>query len=152
MTDAENFSAVLESVEDDPQKRSATLENLLSEFRIKHVRDTSAIALSGGERRRCEIARAVAAKPSLLLLDEPFAGVDPLSIDDIKTMVKNLKTHGISVLITGHNVQEMIELIDRTYVIFNGRLLFQGSPIEMVADPQVRLLYLSDNFAIGGSR
>lgn len=148
MTVAENIAAVLELVEDDPEQRSATLESLLREFRIDQVRDTPAIELSGGERRRCEIARAVAARPSILLLDEPFAGVDPLSIDDIKTVVRNLKLHGISVLITDHTVREMIELIDRAHVIYNGRVLFEGSPSAIVADPQVRHLYLGDDFAL----
>lgn len=147
MTVAQNITAVLEMFEDDPAKRALTLEALLHEFRIDHVRDTSAIALSGGERRRCEIARAVAARPSILLLDEPFAGVDPLSIVDIKTMVKDLKKRGIGVLITDHNVHEMVELVDRAYVIYEGRMLFQGSPAALIADPQVRHLYLGDDFA-----
>ena len=147
MTVAQNITAVLEMFEDDPVKRALTLEALLHEFRIDHVRDTSAIALSGGERRRCEIARAVAARPSILLLDEPFAGVDPLSIVDIKTMVKDLKKRGIGVLITDHNVHEMVELVDRAYVIYEGRMLFQGSPAALIADPQVRHLYLGDDFA-----
>ncbi|MEO8722503.1 MAG: LPS export ABC transporter ATP-binding protein [Sphingobium sp.] len=147
MTVAQNITAVLELIEDDPEKRSKTLEGLLHEFRIDHVRDTSAIALSGGERRRCEIARAVAANPSILLLDEPFAGVDPLSIIDIKIMVKDLKKRDIAVLITDHNVHEMVELVDRAYVIYEGRMLFQGGPHELIADPQVRHLYLGDNFA-----
>ena len=146
MTVAQNILAVIEMFEDDPAKRSFTLETLLHEFRIDHVRDTAAIALSGGERRRCEIARAVAAKPSILLLDEPFAGIDPLSIIDIKSMVEDLKRRGIGVLITDHNVHEMIELVDRAYVIYEGRMLFQGSPAALIADPQVRHLYLGDDF------
>lgn len=146
MTVAENIIAVLELVEEDPEQRRATLKGLLHEFRLEHVRDTSAIALSGGERRRCEIARAVAARPSILLLDEPFAGVDPLSVIDIKTMVKDLKKRGIGVLITDHNVHAMVELVDRAYVIYEGRMLFQGSPDALVADPAVRHLYLGDDF------
>ena len=113
MTVAENIRAVLELFENNKEKIKSALEGLLREFRIEHVRDTSAISLSGGERRRCEIARAVAANPSILLLDEPFAGVDPLSVIDIKTMVKDLKKRNIGVLITDHNVHEMVELIDR---------------------------------------
>ncbi|MDY7524550.1 LPS export ABC transporter ATP-binding protein [Sphingomonas sp. 10B4] len=146
MTVAENITAVLELVEDGPEQRRVALEGLLHEFRLEHVRDTSAIALSGGERRRCEIARAVAARPSILLLDEPFAGVDPLSVIDIKTMVKDLKKRGIGVLITDHNVHAMVELVDRAYVIYEGRMLFQGSPNALVADPTVRHLYLGDDF------
>ncbi|CAN5136905.1 LPS export ABC transporter ATP-binding protein [soil metagenome] len=147
MTVEQNITAVLEMIENSPEQRSKMLEGLLREFRIDHVRHMSAIALSGGERRRCEIARAVAANPSVLLLDEPFAGVDPLSIVDIKIMVKDLKKRDIAVLITDHNVHEMVELVDRAYVIYQGRMLFQGQPQEMVADPQVRHLYLGENFA-----
>jgi lipopolysaccharide export system ATP-binding protein len=148
MTVAENIEAVLEFVEHDPEKRAAELDQLLHEFRIDYVRDTAATSLSGGERRRCEIARAVAAKPSILLLDEPLAGVDPLSIVDIKAMVKVLKKRNIGVLITDHNVHEMVELVDRAYVLYDGRMLFEGSPSAMIADPQVRHLYLGDNFEL----
>jgi lipopolysaccharide export system ATP-binding protein len=146
MTVSENISAVLELEEDGPKECSIKLDSLLREFRIDHIRDTPAIALSGGERRRCEIARAIAANPSILLLDEPFAGIDPLSIVDIKVMVKGLKTRGIGILITDHNVHEMIELVDRAYVIYEGRMLFEGPPATLIADPQVRHLYLGDNF------
>ena len=146
MTVAGNIAAVLEMVENDPEVRSSRLESLLHEFRLYAVRDSSAIALSGGERRRCEIARAVAANPSVLLLDEPFAGIDPLSIIDIKKMVEDLKKRDIGVLITDHNVHEMIELVDRAYVIYEGGVIFEGSPAALIADPQVRHLYLGDNF------
>ena len=146
MTVAENIHAVLELFSNDKGTIANELENLLHEFRIEQVRDTSAIALSGGERRRCEIARAVAARPKVLLLDEPFAGVDPLSVLDIKTMVRDLKRRDIGVLITDHNVHEMIELIDRAYVIYRGRMLFEGAPAALVADPQVRQLYLGLDF------
>lgn len=146
MTVAENIAAVLELGEDDPKKCSIKLDSLLREFRIDHVRNTSAIALSGGERRRCEIARAVAANPSTLLLDEPFAGIDPLSIVDIKAMVRDLKKRDIGILITDHNVHEVIELVDRAYVIYEGRMLFEGTPAALIADPQVRHFYLGDNF------
>jgi lipopolysaccharide export system ATP-binding protein len=146
MTVAENIRAVLEMFEDDKAAVDTSLENLLREFRIEQVRDTSAIALSGGERRRCEIARAVAAQPKILLLDEPFAGVDPLSVLDIKTMVRDLKHRNIGVLITDHNVHEMVELIDRAYVIYQGRMLFEGTPQALLADPQVRQLYLGEGF------
>lgn len=148
MTVAENIAAVLELVEDDAAQRSGLLEGLLGEFRLDHVRDTPALALSGGERRRCEIARAVAARPSILLLDEPFAGVDPLSVIDIKAMVKDLKKRGIGVLITDHNVEAMVELVDRAYVIYDGRMLFEGSPAALLADPAVRHLYLGDDFSL----
>lgn len=146
MTVAENIRTVLELFEDNKEKIRKSLDDLLREFRIEHVRNTSAIALSGGERRRWEIARSVAAKPSILLLDEPFAGVDPLSVIDIKTLVRDLKERGIGVLITDHNVHEMIELVDRAYVIYEGRMLFEGSPTALIADPRVRHLYLGDNF------
>ena len=148
MTVAENIRAVLELFLDDKASIAADLENLLHEFRIEQVRDTSAIALSGGERRRCEIARAVAARPRILLLDEPFAGVDPLSVLDIKTVVRDLKHRNIGVLITDHNVHEMVELIDRAYVIYQGRMLFDGTPKALLADPQVRQLYLGEGFAM----
>lgn len=146
MTVAENIAAVIELYEKDPAKRAGKLDALLHEFRIDRVRDTSAIALSGGERRRCEIARAVAANPSILLLDEPFAGVDPLSVLDIRNMVIDLKKRDIGVLITDHNVDAMVELVDRAYVIYRGKMLFDGSPHDLVANPQVRHLYLGDDF------
>lgn len=151
MTVAENIAAILEFHEGDPAKRAEKLDALLHEFRIDRIRDTSAIALSGGERRRCEIARAVAADPSILLLDEPFAGVDPLSVVDIRNMIIDLKKRGIGVLITDHNVDAMVELVDRAYVIYNGRLLFQGSPRDLLTNPQVRHLYLGDSFGVHAS-
>ncbi len=146
MTVAENIRAVLELVSDDKAAIAGELDSLLHEFRIDHVRDTSAVALSGGERRRCEIARAVAARPKILLLDEPFAGVDPLSVLDIKVMVRDLKRRNIGVLITDHNVHEMVELVDRAYVIYRGRMLFEGTPTALVADPQVRQFYLGEDY------
>lgn len=146
MTVAQNIRAVLELVTEDKAAIAAELESLLHEFRIDQVRDTSAIALSGGERRRCEIARAVAARPQILLLDEPFAGVDPLSVLDIKVMVRDLKRRNIGVLITDHNVHEMVELVDRTYVIYRGHMLFEGTPAALLADPQVRQLYLGEDY------
>jgi lipopolysaccharide export system ATP-binding protein len=148
MTVAQNIAAVIEMFERDPTRRRIILDGLLREFRIEQVRDTAAMALSGGERRRCEIARAVAANPAILLLDEPFAGVDPLSVIDIKIMVKDLQKRGIGVLITDHNVHEMVDLVDRAYVIYEGRMLFEGSPMAMLADPQVRHHYLGDNFVV----
>lgn len=148
MTVSENIRAVLELVEDDNSVIANSLDELLRDFRIEHVRDTPARALSGGERRRCEIARAVAAKPKILLLDEPFAGVDPLSVIDIKTMVRDLKRRDIGVLITDHNVREMVELVDRAYVIYDGRMLFEGTPEALLVDPQVRHLYLGEDFAM----
>ena len=148
MTVGENIRAVLELFSDDQAVIDAELEDLLHEFHIEQVRDTSAIALSGGERRRCEIARAVAARPAILLLDEPCAGVDPLSVLDIKTMVRDLKHRNIGVLITDHNVHEMIELIDRAYVIYRGHMLFEGKPDALVANPQVRQFYLGADFVI----
>jgi len=148
MTVSENIASVLEIVEPDPRERRRQLDGLLEEFHIAHVRDTAAMALSGGERRRCEIARAVAANPSILLLDEPFAGIDPLSIVDIKAMVRDLKRRGIGVLITDHNVAALVDLVDRAYVIYDGRMLFSGTPAALLADPQVRQLYLGAHFVV----
>ncbi|OAN53635.1 LPS export ABC transporter ATP-binding protein [Sphingobium sp. TCM1] len=146
MTVAENITAVLECRAHDPVVIAARLDELLAEFGIAHVRDTPAPALSGGERRRTEIARAMAAKPAVMLLDEPFTGIDPLSIIDIKLMVRDLKEHGVGILITDHNVHEMLELIDRAYVIHEGRVLFEGAPDSMLHNPAVRRLYLGEAY------
>ncbi len=148
MTVAQNISAVLELAEPDPSEREARLEQLLDEFGLVRLRDSSAMALSGGERRRCEIARALAANPSIVLLDEPFAGIDPLSIADIRDLVKQLKTRGIGVLITDHNVRETLEIVDRACIIYDGQVLFAGSPVELVANADVRRLYLGENFSL----
>lgn len=146
MTVAENITAVLECRTDDPAVIAARLDELLAEFSIAHVRDTPAPALSGGERRRTEIARAMAAKPAIMLLDEPFTGIDPLSIVDIKLMVRDLKQHDVGVLITDHNVHEMLEMVDRAYVIHEGRVLFEGTPDAVLHNPDVRRLYLGEDY------
>ena len=148
LTVAQNIGAVLEMAEPDKAARAAKLEQLLDEFGLTRLRDSAAMALSGGERRRCEIARALAADPSIVLLDEPFAGIDPLSIADIRDLVKQLKTRGIGVLITDHNVRETLEIVDRACIIYSGQVLFAGSPTELVAHPDVRRLYLGENFQL----
>lgn len=146
MTVEQNIACVLEMAEPDKHVRAQELERLLEEFHITHLRDSPAMALSGGERRRCEIARALAARPSIMLLDEPFAGIDPLSISDIRDLVKDLKRRGIGVLITDHNVRETLEIIDRASIIYDGEVLFEGSPAEIRTNPDVRRLYLGDSF------
>jgi lipopolysaccharide export system ATP-binding protein len=148
LTVEQNISAVLELAEPNAAARSERLEQLLEEFGLARLRDSSAMALSGGERRRCEIARALAANPSIVLLDEPFAGIDPLSIADIRDLVKQLKTRGIGVLITDHNVRETLEIVDRACIIYDGRVLFAGNPTELVANADVRRLYLGESFSL----
>ena len=148
MTVEQNINSVLEMVEPDKRIRASELERLIGEFGLERLRTSPAMALSGGERRRCEIARALAAKPSIMLLDEPFAGIDPLSISDIRDLVADLKTRGIGVLITDHNVRETLEIVDRACIIYGGQVLFAGSPEELVADENVRRLYLGDNFEL----
>jgi lipopolysaccharide export system ATP-binding protein len=146
LTVAQNISAVLEVAEPDKAVRRERLEQLLGEFHIAHLRDAPAMALSGGERRRCEIARALAAEPSIMLLDEPFAGIDPISITDIRELVRELKKRDIGVLITDHNVRETLDIVDRACIIYDGQVLFAGSPEALVADPNVRRLYLGESF------
>ena len=148
MTVEQNISCVLEMVEPDPVVRAEELERLLEEFHITRLRSSAAMALSGGERRRCEIARALAAKPSIMLLDEPFAGIDPLSIADIRDLVKDLKTRGIGVLITDHNVRETLDICDSACIVYGGQVLFSGSPEALVADENVRRLYLGEGFTL----
>jgi lipopolysaccharide export system ATP-binding protein len=148
MTVAQNISCVLELVEPDKRARNERLEQLLEEFGLVRLRDAAAMALSGGERRRCEIARALAANPSIVLLDEPFAGIDPISIADIRDLVKDLKQRNIGVLITDHNVRETLDIVDRACIIYDGRVLFAGSPQALVADENVRRLYLGEGFAL----
>jgi lipopolysaccharide export system ATP-binding protein len=143
-----NIRAVLEVSEPDRQQREARLEQLLDEFDIKRLRKTPAIALSGGERRRCEIARALASHPSFMLLDEPFAGIDPIAVGDIQNLVRHLKQRGIGVLITDHNVRETLGLIDRAYIIHSGHVLTEGGPEEIVANPDVRRFYLGESFRL----
>ena len=148
LTVSQNIMAVLEVAEPDRKVREARLEQLLGEFHIERLRDAPAMALSGGERRRCEIARALAADPSIMLLDEPFAGIDPISIADIRDLVLELKKRDIGVLITDHNVRETLDLVDRAAIIYDGQVLFAGSPEALVADENVRRLYLGESFAL----
>ena len=142
----DNIRAVLEITVPDKARREAELEELLDEFNITRLRKTPSIALSGGERRRCEIARALAGHPSFMLLDEPFAGIDPIAVGDIQDLVRHLKGRGIGVLITDHNVRETLGLIDRAYIIHSGHVLTEGSAEEIVAHPDVRRFYLGEDF------
>ncbi len=148
LTVEENISCVLELVEPDAATRASELERLLDEFGLQRLRKSAAMALSGGERRRCEIARALAARPSIMLLDEPFAGIDPLSISDIRDLVKDLSRRGIGVLITDHNVRETLDIVDRACIIYGGQVLFAGSPEDLVKDENVRRLYLGEGFEL----
>ncbi len=143
-----NFGAVFEVVEPDRDRREAELEALLDEFGVKRLRNSPAIALSGGERRRVEIARALASRPDFMLLDEPFAGIDPIAVGDIQVLVRHLTSRGIGVLITDHNVRETLGLIDRAYIIHAGRVLMEGDPNEIVSDGDVRRLYLGEEFRL----
>lgn len=143
-----NIKAVLEIVEKDRSARAQELDSLLEEFHIAHLRKAPAISLSGGERRRLEIARALASRPNFMLLDEPFAGVDPIAVADIQQLVRHLTGRGIGVLITDHNVRETLKLIDRAYIIHAGQVLTHGRPDEIIANPDVRRLYLGDQFSL----
>ena len=144
----DNIRAVLEVVEPDRDEREHELDSLLEEFDIKRLRKSPSIALSGGERRRCEIARALAGGPSFMLLDEPFAGIDPIAVGDIQALVRHLTSRGIGVLITDHNVRETLGLIDRAYIIHSGRVLMEGTPDEIIANEEVRRLYLGEDFRL----
>ena len=146
LTVEQNIRAVLELIEPERQARETVLEGLLSEFSISHLRRTSAITLSGGERRRVEIARALASQPHFILLDEPFAGIDPIAVRDIRELVIHLKDRGIGVLITDHNVRETLEIVDRAYILYDGQLLMEGAPQEIVRNSDVRRVYLGDRF------
>ncbi len=143
-----NIRSVLEVVEPDRDRRRAVLEALLAEFSISHLRRAPALALSGGERRRVEIARALASQPSFILLDEPLAGIDPIAVRDIRDLVFQLKSRGIGVLVTDHNVRETLELVDRAYILHDGRVLMEGVPSEIVHDAEVRRVFLGDRFTI----
>jgi lipopolysaccharide export system ATP-binding protein len=143
-----NIRAVLEIVEPSKKERERQLDALLDEFHISHLRKSPSIALSGGERRRCEIARALATRPSFMLLDEPFAGIDPIAVGDIQELVRHLTRRGIGVLITDHNVRETLGLIDRAYIIAHGRVLTHGRPDEIVRNPDVRRTYLGEQFTL----
>ncbi|MEX5728038.1 lipopolysaccharide export system ATP-binding protein [Rhodovulum iodosum] len=144
----DNINAILEISETDPHKRRERLEELLSEFSIEHLRRAPALSLSGGERRRVEIARCLAANPKYLLLDEPFAGVDPIAVGDIRGLVADLRTRGIGVLITDHNVRETLEIVDRAYILHDGQVLMSGTAQEVIRDENVRRVYLGQSFRI----
>ena len=144
----DNIRAVLEVVEPNRKERKRLLDELLEEFKITHLRKSPSIALSGGERRRCEIARALASKPAFMLLDEPFAGIDPIAVGDIQELVRHLTRRGIGVLITDHNVRETLGLIDRAYILAAGSVLTHGSPQDIVNNADVRRLYLGDRFTL----
>ena len=148
LTVEQNIMAALEVVESDVDRRDAMLTALLAEFGISHLRRAPALALSGGERRRVEIARALATGPSYILLDEPLAGIDPIAVGEIRDMVAQLKDRGLGVVITDHNVRETLEVIDRAYILHEGQVLMEGEPEEVVAHPDVRRVYLGDKFIL----
>jgi lipopolysaccharide export system ATP-binding protein len=148
MSVEQNIRAILEVAEPEPEAREAMLDSLLAEFSISHLRRAPAMALSGGERRRCEIARALATQPHFILLDEPLAGIDPIAVNDIRDLVKHLKDRGIGVLITDHNVREAFQIVDRAYILHEGRVLMEGAPQEIVADADVRRVYLGERFSL----
>jgi lipopolysaccharide export system ATP-binding protein len=148
LTVEENVMAVLEVVDPDPDAREAQLEALLAEFSVSHLRRASALSLSGGERRRVEIARALASRPSFILLDEPLAGIDPIAVGEIRNLVAHLKDRNIGVLITDHNVRETLDIIDRAYILYDGTVMMEGLPAEIVAHEGVRRVYLGDHFSL----
>ena len=147
MTVEENVLAVAELVEKDRSARMAQVDSLLSELHVEHLRHQAATSLSGGERRRVEIARALASRPSFMLLDEPFTGIDPLAISDISDLVRYLKQRGLGVLITDHQVRETLQIVDRAYVMYDGEVLFNGSPDSVLKNEDVRRVYLGEQFA-----
>ncbi|MBE9558964.1 MAG: LPS export ABC transporter ATP-binding protein [Proteobacteria bacterium] len=144
----QNLNAILETIEPDSSQRESMLDALLAEFSITHLRRTPAIALSGGERRRVEIARALASRPHFILLDEPLAGIDPIAVGEIRELVSHLKDRGIGVLITDHNVRETLLIVDRAYIIHDGLVVKEGPPEAIVADDQVRRVYLGERFSL----
>ncbi|EAT11088.1 LPS export ABC transporter ATP-binding protein [Bermanella marisrubri] len=149
LTVANNILAILETRKDlNNKQRQEKLESLLDEFHIQHIRDSLGMALSGGERRRVEIARALAAEPSFILLDEPFAGVDPISVGDIKSIVKQLKERGLGVLITDHNVRETLDICEKAYIVGNGHIIAEGNAEQVLANQQVKDIYLGDDFKL----
>lgn len=147
LTVEQNIRAILETVESDPEIRNIMLEELLVEFDIGHLRTASAMTLSGGERRRVEIARALAARPTFILLDEPLAGIDPIAISEIRDLIAQLKNHGLGVLITDHNVRDTLNIVDRAYILHDGRVLMSGTPDEVVSDRNVQEVYLGNTFS-----
>ncbi|MDX2112388.1 MAG: LPS export ABC transporter ATP-binding protein [Alphaproteobacteria bacterium] len=148
MTVEQNIMSVLELVEQDRALRQTALEELLAEFSITHLRLAEGITLSGGERRRVEIARALASRPSFMLLDEPLAGIDPIAVDEVRNLVKHLKDRGLGVLITDHNVRETLDIIDRAYIMHDGTVLMEGTPSEIVSSAEVRRVYLGERFTL----
>jgi lipopolysaccharide export system ATP-binding protein len=144
----QNIRAILEIAEPEPELRAAMLEALLAEFSLTHLRRAPAMALSGGERRRCEIARALATQPHFILLDEPLTGIDPIAVGEIRDLIRHLKDRGIGVLITDHNVRETLDIVDRAYILHEGRVLREGEPAEIVADSDVRRVYLGERFSL----
>lgn len=146
LTVEDNIMAVLETSESAPDNRRTMLEDLLGEFSLSHLRKTQSIALSGGERRRCEIARALASRPSFILFDEPLAGIDPVAIDDIRKLIIHMRSKGIGILITDHNVREALDIIDRAYIIHDGVVLMEGTPQEIVRNKDVKRVYLGERF------
>ncbi|MGK9167346.1 LPS export ABC transporter ATP-binding protein [Inquilinus limosus] len=148
LTVEQNIRAVLEISEPDRSTREAVLEDLLAEFSISHLRRTPALALSGGERRRVEIARALASHPHFMLLDEPLAGIDPIAVGDIRDLVAHLRDRGIGVLITDHNVRETLDIVDRAYILHDGRVLDEGKPSDIVGNEEVRRVYLGERFSL----
>jgi lipopolysaccharide export system ATP-binding protein len=148
LTVENNLRAVLEVTERVQVRREQMLDDLLADFSISHIRMTPALALSGGERRRVEIARALAARPSFLLLDEPLAGIDPIALGEIRDLISHLKDRGVGVLITDHNVREALDIVDRAYILHDGRVLMEGAPSEIVAHEDVRRVYLGERFSL----
>src|SRR4051812_43901606 len=148
LTVEQNIRAVLEVAEPEPEAREAILDALLAEFSISHLRRASAMALSGGERRRCENAPALGTDPEVILLDEPLAGIDPIAVGDIRDLVAHLKDRGIGVLITDHNVRDTLKIVDRAYILHEGRVLMEGAPDDIVADADVRRVYLGERFSL----
>ncbi|MEM9682861.1 MAG: LPS export ABC transporter ATP-binding protein [Pseudomonadota bacterium] len=148
LTVEQNVRAVLECVEKNSERRESILEALLAEFSITHLRRTPSLALSGGERRRVEIARALASHPHFILLDEPLAGIDPIAVRDIRELVIHLKDRGIGVLITDHNVRETLDVVDRAYILHDGQVLMEGAPDEIVSNSDVRRVYLGERFSL----
>jgi lipopolysaccharide export system ATP-binding protein len=148
LTAEQNIRATAELIEPDPSRLEAMVEDLLAEFGITHIRNTPAVALSGGERRRVEIARALATHPSYILLDEPLAGIDPIAVGEIRDLVTHLKDRGIGVLITDHNVRDALEMIDRAYILHDGQVLREGTPADIVSDRDVRRVYLGEKFSL----
>lgn len=148
LTVEENIRAVVETQDLSKSDQSALLEELLVEFSVTHLRRTPSVALSGGERRRVEIARALASRPQFILLDEPLAGIDPIAVNDIRNLISQLKNRGIGVLITDHNVRDTLGIVDRAYILHDGKVLTEGTPAEIIENPDVRRVYLGEDFSL----